>query len=318
MSNFDFTLSKEPRPLVISIALFIAILAVSTASLFIRFAQSEVPSLVIAAYRLSLAAVFTAFFIRRKELHEIQALDRKKWKLIVFSGLLLGVHFAFWISSLKMTSVTSSVVLVTTTPIWVVLFSPILLKEKNNWKTGLGLAIAFIGSIIVIFNIVCLLSSQGVSCSLEKIFSEKNILAGNLFALVAAFAAAGYTMIGRKVRSFMSILPYTLVVYSIAAIELIIFSLIAGEHFGGYSIQSVFWLILLALIPQIIGHSTLNWTLGFLPASSVSIALLGEPVGSSLLAWVFLAEAPTCLELIGGMIVLLGVLFAIRSTYKVA
>jgi len=116
----------------------------------------------------------------------------------------------------------------------------------------------------------------------------------------------------------MSILPYTLVVYSIAAIELIIFSLIAGEHFGGYSIQSVFWLILLALIPQIIGHSTLNWTLGFLPASSVSIALLGEPVGSSLLAWVFLAEAPNCLELIGGMIVLLGVLFAIKSTYKVA
>ena len=318
MSNFDFTLSKEPRPLVISIALFIAILAVSTASLFIRFAQSEVPSLVIAAYRLSLAAIFTAFFIRRKELHEIQTLDRKKWKLIVFSGLLLGVHFAFWISSLKMTSVTSSIVLVTTTPIWVVLFSPILLKEKNNWKTGLGLAIAFIGSIIVIFNIVCLLSSKGLSCSLEKIFSEKNILAGNLFALVAAFAAAGYTMIGRKVRSFMSILPYTLVVYSIAAIELIIFSLIAGEHFGGYSIQSVFWLILLALIPQIIGHSTLNWTLGFLPASSVSIALLGEPIGSSLLAWVFLAEAPTCLELIGGMIVLLGVLFAIRSTYKVA
>jgi drug/metabolite transporter (DMT)-like permease len=89
LSNFDFSLSKEPRPLVISIALFTAILAVSTASLFIRFAQSEVPSLVIAAYRLSLAAVFTAFFIRRKELHEIQVLDRKKWKLNIISGLFL-------------------------------------------------------------------------------------------------------------------------------------------------------------------------------------------------------------------------------------
>jgi drug/metabolite transporter (DMT)-like permease len=294
------------------IPLLIAIFAVSTASLFIRNAQNEVPSLVIAAYRLLLAAIFTGLFVRLKDYKEIFSLGKKQWILIIFSGLFLALHFAAWISSLEITSVTSSVVLVTTTPIWVALLSPLFLKEKINWKVGIGLVIALSGGVVVIFSKSCSISNAILTCSMINNGSNSQNLLGNTLALMGAFAAAGYTMIGRKIRPTMSLIPYTFLVYAIAAIILIIFSCLAGFHFSGYTAQSYLWLILLALVPQIIGHTTLNWALGFLPASSVAIALLGEPVGSTILAWLFLKESPTFFEIVGGILILGGIVLATK------
>jgi drug/metabolite transporter (DMT)-like permease len=131
--------------------LCLAIVSVSTASLFIRFTQVEVPSLVIAAYRLSLATLITAAFIRSAHIEEIKHLTKREWLLLALSGLFLACHFAVWITSLNITSVASSVLLVTTTPLWVALLSPFLLAEKINSRTAFFLGIAFLGSVIVTF-----------------------------------------------------------------------------------------------------------------------------------------------------------------------
>ncbi len=297
--------------------LFLAILAVSTASLLIRFAQSEVPSLVIAAYRLSLAAIITGIFTLPKYNNEIKHLKRKQVFLVVLSGIFLAFHFAAWITSLELTSVTSSVVLVTTTPIWVSLLSPLILKEKINWKVGICLGIALLGSIVVTFSKSCLVADGVLTCSIPAILKGEGNLLGNALALLGAIMAAGYVISGRNLRKSINLWPYTLLVYSIASVVLLVFCLFFRYPLVGYSIKSYLWLILLAIVPQIFGHTTLNWALGFIPAAFVSIALLGEPVGSSLLAWLFLKETPSLFEFIGGVLILTGIILSTRSMNQI-
>lgn len=288
------------------IFLVIAILSISTASLFIRFAQVEVPSFVIATSRLSFAALVTLCFIRSKHITEIIKINARQWIILLLSGLCLAFHFAAWISSLEMTSVTSSVVLVTTTPIWVALFSPLILSERITRKTILFLGIAFLGSILVTFSQTCVLSTSGFKCSLHPLFRMNN-LAGNLLSLFGALMAAVYMMAGRKMRKVMSTTTYTLIVYLIASIVLLIFCFVIKLPLNGYNPTSYIWLLLLAIIPQLFGHSVINWVLGILPASIVSIALLGEPVGSSILAWIIIGEVPSWVEIIGGGFIILGI-----------
>jgi len=139
---------------------------------------------------------------------------------------------------------------------------------------------------------------------------------GNALALLGAFMAAGYVISGRKLRKSINLLPYTLLVYSIASVVLLLLCFLFKYPLLGFSAQSYIWLILLAIVPQILGHTTLNWALGFVPAAFVSIALLGEPVGSSLLAWVFLKEPPSLVEITGGMIILLGIILSSRLMSK--
>jgi drug/metabolite transporter (DMT)-like permease len=298
------------------ILLFFAILSVSTASLIIRFAQAEVPSLVIAAYRLSLATLVTAGFIRSKHIAEIRKINSRQWSILIISGLFLAFHFATWISSLEMTSVASSVVLVTTTPIWVALFSPFLLAEQITKKAALFLGIAFLGSILVTFGRTCVFSNSIFECSMAS-SSEMNNLAGNLLALFGAWMAAGYVMAGRKMRKILSTTSYTLVVYLVASIVLLIICFGFKLPLTGYKPSSYIWLLLLAVVPQLFGHSVINWVLGILPASIVSIALLGEPVGSTILALIIMGEIPTWIEVIGGGLIILGIILStIKSKLK--
>jgi len=297
-------------------ALFLAILAVSTASLLIRFAQREVPSLVIAAYRLSLASIITVVFTLPRYYNEIRQLKRNQVFLAVLSGIFLAFHFAAWITSLELTSVTSSVVLVTTTPIWVSLLSPLILKEKINLRVMIYLGIALLGSVVVIFSKSCAITNRSLICAIPATSKGEGNLLGNALALLGAFMAAGYVISGRNLRKSINLLPYTLLVYSIASVVLLILCFLFKYPLVGFSVQSYIWLILLAIVPQILGHTTLNWALGFIPAVFVSIALLGEPVGSSLLAWVFLEEPPSLVEITGGMIILLGIILSSRLMNK--
>ena len=300
---------KTAKPYII---LFIGILAVSSASIFIRFSQNEVPSLVIAAYRLTLATLILTPFCLKEFKKEVLLLPVKTKGLIALSGIFLALHFALWITSLEFTSVASSVVLVATTPIWVALLSPVILKENPGKWVILGLTIAMIGGMIVGFSSGCSVSAKGLDCTnLHSLVDKENIW-GNLMALGGAFFSCGYLIVGRKVREKMSLANYIFSVYGTAAITLIILVVCSRLPISGFSNTNFIWLAALAIIPQLIGHSSFNWALKYLPASYVSIALLGEPVGTVLLAMVFLKETPIMLEIVGGVFILAGILLATR------
>jgi drug/metabolite transporter (DMT)-like permease len=295
------------------LGLFIGILAVSSASLFIRFAQKEAPSLVIAAFRMGLAALVVTPFCIRNFRKEIRAATSKTRLLLLLSGLFLAFHFVVWITSLEYTSVASSVVLVTTAPLWVALLSPVILKEKITKWILLGLVVSLTGSVVVSFSSSCGFQNGQFACQdLSATFHGKAFL-GNAMALAGAFLSAGYLMVGRKVREHVSLSSYIFSVYSVAAIVLFMLVLVTGQNITGYSTQIYIWMVVLAFIPQIIGHSAFNWALKYLSAAYVSIALLGEPVGTVILTMLFLHESPAILELIGGILILAGIALATLS-----
>ncbi len=295
------------------LGLFIAILAVSTAAIFIRKAQAGAPSLIIALLRLGFAALILAPVALVARRDEIKNLKRTQVLLLFTSGALLALHFWAWITSLELTSITSSVVLVTTSPLWTALLSPIFLKEKLNRTQVIGLALAMLGGIVVGISNSCAFESGRVHCDLMGDFAAGGqTQVGNLLALAGAIFVAGYFMIGRKLRRDLSLVSYTFLVYGSAAVLLLIAALSMGLPLTSYPLEIYGWGLLLALVPQIIGHSALNWSLKYLPASYVSIAVLGEPVGSSILAMIFLKETPTIFEVAGGALILTGILIASR------
>jgi len=301
------------------VGLMIGIIAVSTASILIRYAQNGAPSIVIAANRLILASLVItpiAYIQFKKNLFKVTS---KEFFFLLLSGLFLALHFAAWITSLEKTSIASSVVLVTTTPLWVALFSPILLKEKNNSGIWIGLFLSLVGSSLVALSNDCSFSSeQLIRCDNLSINLNQNTLLGNFLALFGAWMAAGYMMAGRKLRSTIPLIKYVTFVYLISSFFLLFFVFIAGESLIGYSNSTYLWMVLLGLIPQLLGHSLFNWALGHLPAAFVSIALIGEPIGTIILAFIFLQETPTTLEFLGGGFILLGIfLVSVLNTKKI-
>ena len=279
--------------------LMLGIIAVSTASVLIRLAQNDAPSIVIAASRMSLSALLLAPVVLRNYRAEMKALQRRQILLMALAGLFLAIHFTSWITSLEMTSVTSSVVLVSTSPLWVALASPFVLKEKVPWQMYIGLAIAFIGGIMV--------SASEPSTVSQA--SQQNILAGNGLALLGALTSAGYMLAGRQIRNKISLIPYVFIVYGISSVFLLLMCLFSGASFQGYQATTYLLFLALAVIPQLIGHSSFNWSLKYLPAAFVSVSLLGEPVGSAILAMIILNEIPTPPELIGAILILTGIFY---------
>ena len=296
------------------LALFIAILAVSTGSIFIRLAQKETPSLVIAATRLTLASLVLAIPAYSKHRDEIRNLTRREWTLAILSGLFLSVHFATWITSLEYTTVVASVALVSTGPLWVALLSPIFLKEIPTRWVWIGMGLALLGGIIVGLGDSCSLTNSRLTCPPLADLMAGSAFFGNFLALAGAWTVAGYLMIGRNLRAKISLVPYIFIVYGVAAIALIVYMLSAGQTPFGYSPIIYLWLLCLALIPQLIGHSTYNWALRYMPASLVSVTTLGEPIGSAILAFFILSEIPTALTLLGGVLILAGIYLSTLSS----
>ena len=293
------------------IALITAILAVSTASVFIRFAQADAPSLVIAALRLTFATLMLAPIAITRHRAELRSLTRADLILGLVSGLFLAIHFGTWISSLEFTTVASSVVFVSTGPLWVALLSPIFLNERLARAAIVGLALAFVGGAIVGLSDACTWN-HGLQCpDLNRIMQGRAVW-GNFLALVGAWTVSGYLIIGRKLRAKVSLIPYIFIVYGMAAIGLVAAMFISGESPLGHPAQAYFWIFLLAAFPQLIGHSTYNWALRFIPASLVAITTLVEPIGSAILAFFILRETPTVGVLFGGVLILSGIYLASR------
>lgn len=292
------------------LALPVGIVAVSTASILIRFAQDYASSLTVAAFRLGLAVLFLAPFVLLRNREELSSLKAREWKYALLSGGFLALHFATWITSLEYTTVASSVVLVCTSPIWVALLAPIFLDERISRVVLIGIGMAFLGGSMVGLSDSCYWSVGGISCPPWAEFVRGEALLGDVLALVGAVCGASYLMVGRHLRAKMSLLPYIFVVYGVAAVGLIAAMLLIDGVPGVFPARVYGWFVVLAILPQIVGHSILNWALRYLSSAYVSLTLLGEPVGSTLLAYIFLGESPGVLKVIGAILILTGILIA--------
>jgi len=297
---------------ILPFALLTAILAVSTASIFIRFAQAEAPSLVIAALRLTFATLLLTPLALSRYREELKRLTRHEILLGIVSGLFLAAHFATWITSLEYTTIASSVVFVATGPLWVAILSPLLLNERLTRAAAIGLLVAILGGVLIGVSDACAWNG-GLRCPDLAQVLQGRAMWGNFLALAGAWAVSGYLIIGRKLRSGMSLIPYIFLVYGIAAIALIIIMFAAGQTLAGYPSQTYLWIFLLAAFPQLIGHSTYNWALRYLPASFVAVTTLGEPIGSAILAFFLLKETPTPVVITGGVLILTGIYLASRN-----
>jgi drug/metabolite transporter (DMT)-like permease len=271
----------------------IGIIAVSTASIFIKLCDA--PALVIAAYRMTLASLFLLPFASHKKIWRSWKGSELRW--LIFSGIFLALHFAFWIASLKFTSVASSVVLVSTNPLFVGIGAWLFFKEPIGLNLILGIILSVLGSGLISFGDVSI---------------SKETMMGDGLALLGAITASGYLLVGRKMRKGQDLLSYIFPVYSVAGLVLNVLSLFFQKPFFGYSSSTYLFLFLLALIPQLIGHTTFNWALKYLPASLVAIAILGEPVGSTILAFFILGEGLTPLKILGGILIFAGILISLR------
>ena len=272
----------------------IGIIAVSTASIFIKLCDA--PALIIATYRMTLASLILLPFASYRKVWKEWSKNEIGW--LILSGILLAFHFAFWIASLKYTSVASSVVLVTTNPIFVGIGAFFFFKEPIRLNLILGIILSVLGSGLISFG--------------DMTISGETLI-GDGLALLGAIAASGYLLIGRKMRKVQDLLSYISPVYSMAGLVLIGLSLAFQKPFFGYSSSTYLFLFLLALIPQLIGHTTFNWALKYLPASMVAITILGEPIGSTILAYFILSEGLTIWKILGGISIFAGILIALRK-----
>ena len=283
------------------IALIIGVTAVSLAAIFIRLAQgADIPSLVIASGRLIVAALILTPLVLRNNTYkqQIRQLASVEFFFISISGFFLAMHFWSWVSSLEHTSVLISVVLVTTTPIWVAILEIFFLKARLTQLIFIGLIVALMGSLVI-----------GIGGEESANTSGNNILGASLSA-IGAMTVAVYLIIGRRLRPKLALIPYIWMVYGFAAIVLSIILVISGTSITGYNIEGYIWIIAMGLIPQLIGHSSLNYALAYLPATFISISTQAEPIGSAIIAAIIFSEIPGLAQLIGSAIILAGVTLA--------
>ena len=283
----------------------IGIVAISFASIFIRLCN-DVPSIMIATYRLTLSSILLLIITKSKG---IQLFSYKKKHILmgILGGFFLALHFSFWISSLKFTSVASSVVLVATNPIFVGLFSYLFFKEKQPTELIVGIILSFLGSIILAVG----------DCGFQGLTARSpSFLLGDTLAFLGAIMASGYLLVGSKLREEMDVLPYISMVYTFSALFLLISSLSFGISFTGYKQASYFYMVLLALVPQLIGHTAFNWALRHLKASMVAITILGEPIGASILAYFIFGETIKMFQSVGIMLIFLAIVVSSRKAKK--
>ena len=228
-----------------------------------------------------------------------QRIRRDNWPYLVLSGTFLSLHFAAWIASLKYTSVASSVVIVATSPVFCALTAHFFLKDRISRPLAWGIILSIAGTLVICFHDLTL---------------SKTSLLGDVLALLGAIFAAGYLLLGSRLRRQGDLFSYIFPVYGVSALLLILSSLAFRVPFTGYSTVTYFFFLVLAIVPQLIGHSSFNWALRYLPASLVALVILGEPVLSTIFAWLILGERLTWGKGMGGLLILGGIYLAVRYT----
>jgi len=310
-------------PLDVFIFLAFGVAAVSLSAIFIRFAQGEgIPSLVIAAGRLTISSLILLPFVLRRHIPDLRQLHARDFALAALSGLVLALHFATWISSLEYTSVLISTVFVTTGPLWVALLEVFFLRARFKRLVWIGLFVALIGGLLIgvgdtLFGNTASDASTTISDGNEPSLNastpdenSSNPPLGAALALAGAIAVAVYLVIGRTLRTKLVLIPYIWLVYSMTAIFLLLFVALARLEITGYSTSGYLWIVVMALLPQLVGHTSFNYALKYVPATVVSIITQAEPIGSAIAAIILFRELPTTTQVIGSTAILIGVVCA--------
>jgi drug/metabolite transporter (DMT)-like permease len=275
-----------------SLVLLAAVVAISWSGPLIRFASA--PAIVVAAWRM----VFSVAFIGLVVLVRGPARTRPSGRdlgVMVLGGLLLAAHFWSWIASIGLSTVSSSVVLLSTQPVFVALISMAFLRERPVPREWLGIALGVGGAAVIGWG---------------DFGRGREALLGDLLALAGAIFVSGYYVIGRGVRQRLDLWTYIFFVYGVAAAALMAAALVMpGVAVTGYPTRD--WLVFLVLAagPMMIGHTGINYALRYVPAYIANLALLGEPVGATLIAWLLPAirEVPGPQTLFGATLVLAGI-----------
>ncbi len=274
----------------------LSIFAISWSGPLIRLAF-PIPVLVIVFVRLGFAFLIMFFLSWHRKEENNYSFTRSTNFLLVLAGISLGAHFWFWTESLKHTSIIISVVLVTLHPIFVGFGAYFFLKEPFGRSLVFGTVIAVFGTLIM----------TGMDTSLH------NSLLGNFLALMGGIFFSIFLVISRAMRKQFSTFGYSAIVYGLATLFISFVFIFSDVQFVTVSPSAYWALIGIVVLPQLIGHTTINWTLGVFPAAIVGIAIVCEPIGASLLAVVLLDEIPTFFEVLGALIIVSGVYVAIRN-----
>lgn len=265
----------------------IAIVSVSFASIFIRW--SDAPALVIAAYRMAIATLILLPFAVGYSRAEIKSIGGRQTLVLVVIGAVLAAHFFAFMTALKLTSVASATILVTCHPFIVIVISHFWLKESSKFAVP-GIVLGFLGVVVISYG-----NAGGDS------------LNGDFLAFLGALLAAIYILMGRFFRRKLGLISYVFTIYASATLFLFAACLIGNAPLWPYPVEEFALFAALAIVSTIFGHTLFNWSLKYLPAYVISVSLLGEPVGATILAVVLLSEIPSPIILLGGMMVLAGI-----------
>lgn len=295
-------MEQKPATWQVSVVLAIGILAVSTAAILVRLAIQSAGmsgagfSLVLAGARLTIASLILLPAWRSVGQRAPTPLA---WRYAIAAGIMLALHFATWITSLSYTSIAASTTLVTTNPIWVALLSWLWLGERPHRSTLIGMGIALSGGMLI-----------GLGGS-NSVSAGTNPLVGNGLAIVGAWTVSLYFLLGREAqRQGFSLGSYAAVAYSVAAIVLLPLPLLVGASYTGYPAITYGYILLTALLPQLIGHTSFNWSVRWISPTLVTLAILLEPVLASLMGYFLFDEIPGWSVLLGTLILLVGVAIA--------
>jgi drug/metabolite transporter (DMT)-like permease len=296
---------KQPQTWQIGIVLIVGVFSVSTAAILIRLAMVEAGradlgfSLFLAASRLMISALILLPSWRK--IKQV-GINTSAYYYAIASGVCLALHFATWISSLAFTSIAASTTLVTTNPIWVALIARFWFKENLSKQTIIGIAIALLGSIVIALG------------DTQTNNSYTNPLIGDILALSGAWLASGYLVLAAKGQQLgLTVINYITIAYSVAALVLFPLPLFWQTSYFGYSDRVYLYVALMAVLSQLIGHTTFNWALRWISPTFVTLSILFEPVGASFLGWLILQEIPSSSVFGAGIIVLIGVAIAITG-----
>jgi drug/metabolite transporter (DMT)-like permease len=285
------------------IFLFFGVLAISTSAIFVKLSTAPAP--IIATYRLvfSTLMILPIMLFNKKYMLEIKNLKLKQLAAVFSSGIFLAIHYILWFESLRFTSVASSTVLVTMQPLFAFIGSYFFFGEKLKKLSLFGGFLSILGSCII---------------GLGDFQIGGIALIGDLLALLAAGVITAYFLIGQSIRKKLSLVAYVFICYLSSSIFLLGYSVILKYPLIGYQNSDWLWFFCLALISTILGQTVLNWLIKWLSASTISMSILGEPVGTCILAYLILGESISYNQIIGSTIILIGIgIFLIGQTAKV-
>ncbi|MDX8365863.1 DMT family transporter [Cytobacillus sp. IB215665] len=275
-------------------ALIIGVISVSTSAVIVKVITAPAP--VIAFYRMLFAVLFISPIFLMKNVKEMALMSKREWIYSVGAGIFLAFHFILWFESLQYTSVASSVVFVSLQPLFAFVGTMVFFQERITFKAFMTGLLAIIGSFII---------------SIGDFRLSDSALLGDILAIFACVMVTAYLLLGQYTRKRLAVITYTFVVYGVSTITLFIYVLLLGYPLLQYPTTDWYYFLFLAIVPTLLGHSLFNWTLKWLSTATVSIGILFEPVGASILAYFILGEQVIWTQILGGAIIIVAIAFFI-------